>query len=53
MLRITTVIDPDMDKIGQCKPGDKSFFKQVIIEEAQEIYKKAQELLKRGRSILD
>ena len=44
--KIATVIDPDMDKVGQSKPGDKTFFKQVMIEEAQEIYKKAQELLR-------
>lgn len=45
-IRIATVITPDMDNIGQSKPGDTTFFKKVTFEEAGEVFKNRQELLK-------
>lgn len=37
--KIATVITPDIDYIGQLKPGDKLRFKSVDIKEAQKLYK--------------
>lgn len=37
--KIATVITPDINYIGQLKPGDKIRFKSITIKEAQEIYK--------------
>jgi len=45
-LKIATVISPDMDKVGQSKPGDKTFFKHVTVSEAQESFRSTQELFK-------
>jgi allophanate hydrolase subunit 2 len=44
--KIATVISPDMDKVGQSKPGDQTFFRQVTANEAQEILRDTEELLK-------
>ena len=43
--KIATVISPDMDKVGQSKPGDQTFFRQVTADEAQELLRKTEELL--------
>jgi hypothetical protein len=32
--------------VGQSKPGDKTFFKEMTVSEAQEIFKGRQGLLK-------
>jgi biotin-dependent carboxylase-like uncharacterized protein len=45
-VKIATVITPDMDKVGQSKPSDTTFFREVTVEQAHEILKKEQELLK-------
>jgi len=37
--KIATVITPDIDYVGQLKPGDKLRFKFVTVNEAHEIYK--------------
>jgi biotin-dependent carboxylase-like uncharacterized protein len=45
-LKIATVISPDLDRVGQSKPGDKTFFKEMTVSEAQDIFKGRQGLLK-------
>ena len=45
-VKIGTVISPDLDRVGQSKPGDKTFFKEMTVSEAQEIFKNRQGLLK-------
>jgi antagonist of KipI len=45
-VRIATVISPDMDKIGQSKPGDKTFFKPVKVAESWQILREKQEFFK-------
>ena len=45
-VKIATVISPDLDRVGQSKAGDKTFFKEVTVSEAQEIFKSRQGLLK-------
>ena len=45
-VKIATVISLDMDRVGQSKPGDRIFFRVVIVEETLEILKKAKDLLK-------
>lgn len=37
--KIATVITPDIDYMGQLKPGDKVRFKAIDIKEAQKLYK--------------
>jgi biotin-dependent carboxylase-like uncharacterized protein len=43
--KIATVISPDMSKVGQSKPGYKTFFEEVTVNEAQEIFKSTQKVL--------
>jgi len=45
-VKIATVISHDLDRVGQSKPGDKTFFKEIAVNEAQEIFKSRQGLLK-------
>ena len=45
-VKLATVISADLDKLGQSKPGDKTFFKEVPVNEAQEILRRSQELLR-------
>jgi allophanate hydrolase subunit 2 len=45
-VKIATVISPDLDRVGQSKPGDKTFFKEMTVSEAQEIFKSTQKFLK-------
>lgn len=45
-VKIATVISADLDKVGQSKPGDKTFFRQVSVVEAQEIFKESERLLR-------
>jgi antagonist of KipI len=40
--KIATVIDADLDKLGQVRPGDITRFKKVAIEEAYELLEKTQ-----------
>ena len=41
--KIATIISPDIEKVGQAKPGDQIHFKQVDIEEAHRILKMEEE----------
>lgn len=41
--KIATIISPDIGKVGQAKPGDQIYFKQVDIEEAHRILKVEEE----------
>ena len=41
--KIATIISPDIEKVGQAKPGDQIRFKQVDIEEARRILKMEEE----------
>ena len=41
--KIATIISPDIGKVGQAKPGDQTYFKQVDIEEAHRILKVEEE----------
>jgi len=41
--KIATIISPDIEKVGQAKPGDKIHFKQVDIEEAHRILRMEEE----------
>ncbi len=45
-VKLATVISADLDRLGQSKPGDKTFFKQVSVNEAQEVLKMGQGLLR-------
>jgi allophanate hydrolase subunit 2 len=45
-VKIATVISPDLDRVGQSKPGDKTFFKEMTVSEAQEIFKSTQGVFK-------
>lgn len=38
--KIGTVIQADLPKVAQCKPGDRIRFRKVSVEEAQEISRK-------------
>ncbi len=44
-VKIATVISVDLDKVGQSKPGDWTFFQQVSVEEAQETLKRREAFL--------
>lgn len=50
--KIATVITPDMDLLGQAKPGDKVRFTQVSIEEAHTVLRKYEEEIKKIKEIL-
>lgn len=45
-LKIATVISADLDKVGQSKPGDTTFFEQISVNEAQELLRRSEELLR-------
>lgn len=45
-VKVATVISADMNRIGQSKAGDTTFFRQISVKEAQEILWKSKELLK-------
>ena len=44
-VKLATVISADLDKVGQSKPGDRTFFKEVSVKEAQEALRQSQALL--------
>ncbi len=45
-VRIATVISADMDKIGQSKPGDQTFFRPVTVPESVQILGERRDFLK-------
>lgn len=45
-VRVATVISPDMDKIGQSKPGDRTSFQPVTVAESGQILRERREFLK-------
>lgn len=44
--RIATVISADLPFVAQMKPGDKIWFKEVSLQEAQNLYKKTEAFLR-------
>lgn len=49
--KIATVITPDINLMGQAKPGDSIQFTQVDIDQAHEILKEYYKVLKEGREM--
>jgi len=46
--KIATVISADLGRAGQLKPGDRLRFAAVSLEEAQDLYRRQEELLRSG-----
>ncbi len=49
--KIGVVVTPDMDLLGQAKPGDEVRFKTVSLAQAHEIYRQYVEGFERFRSV--
>jgi biotin-dependent carboxylase-like uncharacterized protein len=45
-VRIATVISADMDRIGQSKPGDRTFFRAVTVPESVQILRERRDFFK-------